>query len=129
MATDAPVEPKSSAWLKPFQLNLLALSIVALVAYLAVLWLRKPDEVCLLWRDPMGVKMTVVAIGGLAGGASVYLAGCALLNRCARVPWGAGANVAQVILALAWIVFCLPVAYVVTVGPAAIQIQRNLIKD
>jgi hypothetical protein len=98
--------------------------------YFLAMSLQRPDYVGLLWRDPMGVKMTIGVAVRLAVGAAIFLGGCTLLNRFARAPWGTGATIAQVGLTVAWVVlFCVPVAFVVTVGPAAIQIQKNLLKD
>ena len=78
----------------------------------------------------MGVKMLIGSAVLLAVGAAAFWGGCAMLNRLARVPWGTGATLVQLGLVGAWLVlFCAPVAFVVAVGPSAIAIQKNLIKD
>ncbi|MBN9118985.1 MAG: hypothetical protein J0I06_07465 [Planctomycetes bacterium] len=127
MATDRPAEPKPDVRPWPWQFALLVPPLGTLAVFFVALFFRDPDLVGLLWRDPMGVKVTVIAVGGLVGGVFAYLGGCEVLNRRARVPWGAGAVFAQVALVVGWLVlFCLPAAYIVTVGPAAVQIQRNV---
>jgi hypothetical protein len=130
MATEALDEPRPSAALKPWQLNLLVVPLVILAMYSAAQWYRAPDYVSLLWHEPLGIKMTIGTAVLLVVGVVVFLGGCALLNFMARVPWGIGAIAIQVGLTVVWVVvFCAPFAYVVTVGPAAIQIQKHLLSD
>jgi hypothetical protein len=129
MSPDAPDEPKPSAWPESWQFSLGAIPLVALAVYALAHWRHAPDLVSLLWRDPMGVKMLVTSFVLLTVGATVFVGGCALLNRVARAPWRTGAIVTQIGLVVGWVVlFCAPVAFIVTVGPSAISIQRNMLK-
>ena len=128
MSPNAPDEPKPSAWPKSWQFSLFAFPLMTLAIYALAHWLRAPDLVSLLWRDPIGVKMLVTSFVLLAFGGAIFVGGCAILNRVARAPWRTGATVVQIGLVVGWVVlFCAPVAFVVTVGPAAISIQRNLL--
>jgi len=131
---ETPAEPASGCsrqceWFRSWQLGLLAFPIAVIAALALFLWLQKPDYVSLLWQDPMGVKMLTTAATLLVVGVVVYLGGCVVINRLvARPKWGTLATVLQMLLVLAWLVlFCMPGVYVVLIGPAAIQIQRNII--
>lgn len=127
MATETLPEAKPSAWPQPWQLRLFAFPLVVLVVYFLAQWGRSPEDISLLWREAMGVKMLIGAVILLVVGAGFYLGGCALLNHFVPGTWGTGATIAQGGLLLAWLIlFCLPVAFVITVGPAAVSIQQNL---
>ncbi|WP_439626325.1 hypothetical protein [Gemmata sp.] len=111
------------------QAVVLGLPLLFLSPLVGVLALLKPDYVSLLVRDPLGVRMCVGTAAVLLAGAVLYVAGCLLVNRYAagpsKVAWFLQAG-----LAAAWVVVgCLPAAFVVMVGPAAIQIQRGLMTD
>jgi hypothetical protein len=112
-----------------WQLKVFAFPLVALAALAVVLLVQKPDYVSLLWKDPMGVKMLLVSVALVAVGSAVYLGGSLLVNRLAGESRGAGATLLQVGLAVAWVAFfVMPAAFTLMIGPAAIQIQRNLLQ-
>lgn len=120
---------KQCGWFRSWQLSLLVLPVAVIAAIALFLWLQKPDYLSLLWRDPVGIKMLSVAGTLLVVGAAVYLGGSLVINRFVAYPeWGTLATVLQMLLVLAWLVlFCMPGVYVVLIGPAAIQIQQNMI--
>jgi hypothetical protein len=106
---------------------LFAVPLVLIGLYALAQAVRAPEVTGLLWQDPLGLKMLLGSVVRLAVGAVGFLGGCAILNHVARVRWGTGATVAQVGLTVVWLaLFCAPLALVVAVGPAAIQIQQNL---
>src|SRR5689334_13693942 len=86
-AVEPATQASASARFQPWQVRLLLVPLALLALYALGMWRRNPDLFSLLWRDPMGVKMAVVAVGTLLGGAFFFSGGCVLLNRLARVPW------------------------------------------
>jgi hypothetical protein len=128
-AETAPACAKQCRGFRWWQLGLYTIPLVIIAGRALTLWLQKPDYVRLLWQDPMGVKMLTAASVLLVVGAVVYLGGCLIINSfVARPKWGTLATVLQMLLVLAWLVlFCAPAVYMLLIGPAAIQIQRNII--
>ena len=122
--------PPPAPWFTWLQLTWLVLQLVGLGVLAAAHYARDPDVFALLWRDPMGVKMLVTAGGALLVGVGLYLGGCVLLNRWAdrggrrRLPLYRGWMVGLAVFA--FVTFYMPVVNLMTIGPAAIQIQRNL---
>jgi hypothetical protein len=129
MATGEFDEPKPIPVLKRWQVYVYSGPVALLVLYFAAFVILKPDYISLLWSDRMGVQMLIAAAVLFALGSAVFLGGCAVLNRAVGVSW-ASATLTQVALAIACVaLFFFPAIFVVTVGPAAIQIQKNLLKE
>ena len=126
---DAP-DPRGPWWfLTQSQVVVLGLPLLFLPPLVGMLAVLKPDYLSLLVRDPLGVRMCVGAAAVALAAGAVYAGGCVLVNRYAAGPSKA-AWFLQAGLAAAWVVLgCLPAAFVVMVGPAAIQIQRGLLTD
>ncbi|MBI3409039.1 MAG: hypothetical protein HY040_11885 [Planctomycetes bacterium] len=85
------------------------------------------EDVSLLWRDPIGVKL--VLSGGVMFllNAILFLGGCAFVSRVI----GSGkpllrAGLGLVLAGSCFIFFYMPALFVVLNGPAAISIQRSL---
>jgi Flp pilus assembly protein TadB len=127
MDTDTHVAPRPA--FQSWQLGLFAFPLIALAALALGLVALTPDYVSLLWKDPLGTKMLLGTAALVAVGSAVFLGGSLLVTRLVdRDTWGAGATVLQVSLAVAWVLSILPALFVVTIGPAALQIQRNLLR-
>jgi hypothetical protein len=126
---DAP-DARAPGWfLTQSQVVVLGLPLLFLPPLVGLLAVLKPDSMSLLVRDPFGVRMCVGAAAVALVAGAVYAGGCLLVNRYAAGPSEA-AWFLQAGLAAAWVVFgCLPAAFVVMAGPAAIQVQRGLLAD
>jgi hypothetical protein len=130
MATKAFGDPKPLPVLKPWQVYLFGGVVALLVSYFGLCAVLKPDYISLLWRDPMGVQMLIAAAVLFVLGSVVFLGGCVVLNRIVGASRNVSATMLQVALAVACVaLFFWPCVFVVAVGPEAIQIQKNLLKD
>ncbi|OAI55100.1 hypothetical protein AYO44_02880 [Planctomycetaceae bacterium SCGC AG-212-F19] len=106
--------------------------LVAQIGGLAVLFLAvfivNPNYARLLYTDPVGVKMSLLATILVGINAGSYLLICFVVNRA----WPPGARtrgqvtVLTLLSGLHFILFGLPVVYIILVGPAAITIMNNL---
>ncbi len=120
------ISPQPRWVLTQRQATVLGLPFLFLLALVVPFAIMKPDYVSLLWKDPMGIKMSAVSLALLAIGAVIYASGCLLINRHLASQASAGWAI-QIAITVLWVVgCCLPPAFVVTVGPAAIQIQKGL---
>jgi hypothetical protein len=112
------------------QLTWAGLQLAGLAAVAAVQYARDPDVFALLWCDPTGVQMLWIACAAALGGTGVYLGGCVLLNRWAdrggrrRLPRYRGLMVG--LAAFVFVAFFLPATNLLTVGPAAVHVQRQM---
>jgi hypothetical protein len=130
MTTERP-SAASGPWFTGGQLGWLGVQWAVIAVLGLFLAATKADYVTLLWSDPLGLKMAASAAGLLAVGSAIYLAGCLFLNRYGgRSPTGRGVGYwlfTAVFVPLCFVVFFLPAVFTIMVGPAAIQIQRQLL--
>jgi hypothetical protein len=114
------------------QLVWLGVQLVAVVAVGVFVWVRNPDYASLLWTDSLGIKMSVGSLVLLAAGTMLYLVGCAYLNELFARRGTARAFLLGLLrysfVAVCFVVFFLPATFTMLVGPAAIQIQRQMLK-
>jgi hypothetical protein len=83
-----------------------------------------PDQAALLWNTDIGVKMSLFAIVALALNAGRFVLACVLANRSGST--GVRRAVSIVAGLVLTMFFYLPSAFVVLIGPAAIQIQNSM---
>ncbi len=125
--TDTP--PTPPAKLTRWQLAGLAVPLAAVAAYAVGLAVARPGFLDTLVNDPMGEKLLLSAAGMLAVHVVVYVGGCFLLDRAGREqPNAAGRsrNLSVVLAVVCTFALDVPVLFVLTVGPAAVRIQRDL---
>jgi hypothetical protein len=132
MTDERPNESRRGSWFTGWQLTWLGVQFGFLVVLGVVLEVGNGDYVSVLWSDPLGVKMAASAAGLLAVWAIVYLLGCVLLNRL-FTPSDSGRGPLYWLLVtvgqpLGFIVFYLPAVFTLLVGPAAVQIQQQLLR-
>lgn len=102
-----------------------------LVLLLAIgLYIAKPDYLSALWNDDMGLKMVTRSLGAGGSVACICFVGYWLIFRSAkRYGWSAKSRLALIGVSIIWCLFGIaPTIFVLVIGPAAIQIQRNLLK-
>lgn len=104
----------------------LAIQAAGLLAVIGWQAAAQPDTFPLLWKDPVGVKMTSVACVVLAVHFMAQMAGYAVINRYARRGPG-GLALAALVSVVCLLLLYLPVVFVILLGPAAIRIQNTML--
>lgn len=128
--TAGPLPRPRGAWLTRGQITLRAVQFGLLGVILLVMLLVNFEGTSLLFRDPLGRKMLLQAMTLLACGLALHLLACAALNQLA--PPGdealrARRRVLSWLLESAYfLIFYLPVVFVLVVGPAALTIMDAL---
>lgn len=109
------------------QWSWLVMQLLVVGVCLIISHLENPDRLRLLWQDPLGIRLSLIACGMLLTNALAFGAGCVLLNR-----WiGLQSLVLRPTLVATVAGICLfflylPAVFVVLNGPAAISVQRAL---
>ena len=106
----------------------LGMSFLTLAGLAVVLVVRDPNHFAPFVHSETGYQMLVGSVVLLAVYAVGYALGTAALTRVYRHdPGGPGRQVAQAVwTVLAFTFMCLPVAFVMLVGPAAVKVEQNL---
>jgi hypothetical protein len=125
-------QTRTAPWLTGRQAAWLIFQVIFVATLFGLSWVVHPDSVRLLWEDPAGVKMTVTAATCFGMAVAGFAVACVLLNRRfppadpkAAVPRRMGEIVLAIVLTL---LFMAPVVFVVTIGPAALQIQKSIMQ-
>lgn len=109
-------------------LSIQAAGLLAVIGWQAA---AQPDTFPLLWKDPVGVRMTSVACVVLAVHFMAQMAGYAVINRYTRREPGKPGVTSLALAALVSVgcllLLYLPVVFVILLGPAAIRIQNTML--
>ncbi len=112
------------------QLTCLGVQALLIASLFIGMLLFKGDYLSMLWTHPMGVRMLLGSLALTAFNFGLYLFLCAILNRVFPVNQAEVERRREVLFTLLlgvhFVVFTLPVIFVLLVGPAAITIAENL---
>jgi len=107
------------------QISFVVVQAAFLLIVCAITMIVNPDNLGLLVRHPIGIKMLITALGLIVTNFGLFLAMCAVLNR--YVPPTAFVHLLiGLIGGVFMVIFLLPVLFIVLIGPAAASIVEEL---
>jgi hypothetical protein len=120
----------SSIWWTVGQWSFIAAEVLGLLSLWIGMSVLQPDYISVLWTHPSGLRMLITGMALLILNFVGFLGLCLVFNHWMPATdeskRGRRAVAHGVLIAILLLLFYLPFVFIITVGPAAIQIQENL---